>query len=278
MGTATSLDVMPRYDTNRNLVLPDDYRRWVLVGSSLGLSYSEVGQGGHQMFNTTLMEPSAYQITRDKRRSGYRSHTPSTSDPHITSAHARSAPLPADGYRSAWPVIATANPCVSDVVWMTSDRDVYSWQKRTGDEDSYSSASLAALTGRALMILRAGFALKMVGSFVNGLMPFRAFVAAFLMTTNFTKPGIKNAPVLLSSLCPSAASASITPLISFLLTFAADVSASFSISSDFDISLPTRYSLPAQVPVTANQLNRVRDLMLSRDHFLAALQAAEGTR
>jgi hypothetical protein len=27
------------------------------------------------------------------------------------------------------------NPCVSDVVWMTSDRDVYSWQKRTGDED-----------------------------------------------------------------------------------------------------------------------------------------------
>ena len=66
----------------------------------------------------------------------------------------------------------------------------------TGDEDCYSSASLAALTGRALMILRAGFALKMVGSFVNGLMPFRAFVAAFLMTTSFTKPGTKNAPVL----------------------------------------------------------------------------------
>ena len=51
---------MPRYDTNRNLVLPDDYRRWVLVGSSLGLSYSDSGQG-HQMFNTTLMEPSAYR-------------------------------------------------------------------------------------------------------------------------------------------------------------------------------------------------------------------------
>jgi len=60
-ATATSLNVMPRYDTNRNLVLPDDYRRWVLVGSSLGLSYSEGGQGGHQMFNTTLMEPSAYR-------------------------------------------------------------------------------------------------------------------------------------------------------------------------------------------------------------------------
>ena len=59
-AAATSIDAMPRYDTNRNLVLPDDYRRWVLVGSSLGLSYSEGGQG-HQMFNTTLMEPSSYQ-------------------------------------------------------------------------------------------------------------------------------------------------------------------------------------------------------------------------
>ena len=57
---AKSLDVMPRYDANRNLVLPDDYRRWVLVGSALGLSYSDEGQG-HQMFNTTLMEPSAYR-------------------------------------------------------------------------------------------------------------------------------------------------------------------------------------------------------------------------
>ncbi len=54
-------DVMPRYDTNRNLVLPDDYRRWVLVGSSLGLSYAETAQRGHQMFNTTLLEPSAYR-------------------------------------------------------------------------------------------------------------------------------------------------------------------------------------------------------------------------
>ena len=59
-ATARSLDVMPRYDTNRNLVLPDDYRGWVLVGSALGLSYSDGGQD-HQMFNTTLMEPGAYR-------------------------------------------------------------------------------------------------------------------------------------------------------------------------------------------------------------------------
>jgi hypothetical protein len=46
----------------------------------------------------------------------------------------------------------------------------------------YKIASLAAFTGRALMIFRAGFALNIVGSFVNGLMPFRAFVAGFLTT------------------------------------------------------------------------------------------------
>jgi Cytochrome P460 len=36
-------------------------RQWILVGSSLGLSYAEGGQAGHQMFNTTLMEPTAYR-------------------------------------------------------------------------------------------------------------------------------------------------------------------------------------------------------------------------
>jgi hypothetical protein len=61
-------------------------------------------------------------------------------------------------------------------------------------------ASLAAFTGRALIIFRAGFALNIVGSFVNGLMPFRAFVAGFLMTTNLAKPGTKKAPAFLSSL------------------------------------------------------------------------------
>jgi hypothetical protein len=62
------------------------------------------------------------------------------------------------------------------------------------------TASFAALTGRALTILRAGLALNTVGSFVNGLMPARSFVAGFLMTTNFAKPGSRNTPLFLSSL------------------------------------------------------------------------------
>ena len=56
-----SSPVMPQYDADRNLRLPSDYRKWILVGQSLGLSYSEGAQRGDQMFNTTLMEPTAYR-------------------------------------------------------------------------------------------------------------------------------------------------------------------------------------------------------------------------
>jgi hypothetical protein len=52
--------VMPRYDADRQLLLPPDYRRWILAGSSLGLSYVENGGPG-QMFHATLMEPTAYE-------------------------------------------------------------------------------------------------------------------------------------------------------------------------------------------------------------------------
>jgi hypothetical protein len=62
------------------------------------------------------------------------------------------------------------------------------------------TASLAALTGRARTILRAGFALNVVGSPVKGLIPFRALVAGFLITTNFAKPGSTNAPFFYNSL------------------------------------------------------------------------------
>ena len=52
--------VMPQYDKARALLLPENYLEWVFVGSSLGLSYSE-SAGGHEMFNETLMEPTAYR-------------------------------------------------------------------------------------------------------------------------------------------------------------------------------------------------------------------------
>jgi hypothetical protein len=51
--------VMPRYGSDGALLLPADYRRWVFVGSSLGLSYS-AGAAGEEMFHETLIEPTAY--------------------------------------------------------------------------------------------------------------------------------------------------------------------------------------------------------------------------
>lgn len=52
---------MPAYDGEGRLMLPENYREWVPVGSSLGLGYSEGGAPGHEMFHSTLMEPGAYR-------------------------------------------------------------------------------------------------------------------------------------------------------------------------------------------------------------------------
>ena len=52
--------VMPQYDKSGALLLPEDYRRWIMVGGSLGLSYSDL-PGDHEMFAHTLMEPTAYR-------------------------------------------------------------------------------------------------------------------------------------------------------------------------------------------------------------------------
>ena len=51
--------VMPRYDTDGALQLPEHYLRWTLVGTSLGLSYNEEVPR-RESFNNTLMEPTAY--------------------------------------------------------------------------------------------------------------------------------------------------------------------------------------------------------------------------
>lgn len=58
--SAAPRPVMPAYDKQRALILPTDYRRWILAGTSLGLSYAE-GASAHPMFHETLVEPTAYQ-------------------------------------------------------------------------------------------------------------------------------------------------------------------------------------------------------------------------
>ena len=56
---ADAAAVMPTYDEDGKLLLPEDFREWVFAGSSLGLSYSE-GSGGVEMFHHTLIEPTAF--------------------------------------------------------------------------------------------------------------------------------------------------------------------------------------------------------------------------
>jgi Cytochrome P460 len=52
---------LPRYVNGGELVRPSDYRRWVFVGASLGLTYSpSPAMAGRQMFHHTYLAPRAY--------------------------------------------------------------------------------------------------------------------------------------------------------------------------------------------------------------------------
>lgn len=57
--------IMPTYGSDGALILPQNWRQWVFAGSSLGLSYSQGGPPGMEMFHETLMEPTAYQHFAD---------------------------------------------------------------------------------------------------------------------------------------------------------------------------------------------------------------------
>jgi hypothetical protein len=68
LWTAPSAPGGPRYTPDGELLLPAGVERWVAVGSSLGLGYSEVEQrSGAALFHTVFLEPGAYD---DYRRTG----------------------------------------------------------------------------------------------------------------------------------------------------------------------------------------------------------------
>jgi hypothetical protein len=53
-------DVYPRYTPEDALYRPQQIDRWVLVGASLGLGYSDATDAGPGMFHRVYLEPSAY--------------------------------------------------------------------------------------------------------------------------------------------------------------------------------------------------------------------------
>ena len=57
--------VTPEYDGEGQLKLPTDFRKWVFVGSSLGLSYfGDEKEISEQIFHHIYMQPEAYQQRR----------------------------------------------------------------------------------------------------------------------------------------------------------------------------------------------------------------------
>ena len=63
-GTAPSAAPGPRYTRDGALLRPQAVDRWVAVGTSLGLGYSDRTSGGSQMFHRVYLEPSAYEAVR----------------------------------------------------------------------------------------------------------------------------------------------------------------------------------------------------------------------
>ena len=54
--------VTPQYNGEGHLILPTNYRTWIFVGSSIGLSYfGEKAPGGPGIFHHIYMQPESYQ-------------------------------------------------------------------------------------------------------------------------------------------------------------------------------------------------------------------------
>jgi hypothetical protein len=64
VGSAPPTGPGPRYTADGALRRPEAVDRWVAVGTSLGLGYSDRTSGGSQMFHRVYLEPSAYDAVR----------------------------------------------------------------------------------------------------------------------------------------------------------------------------------------------------------------------
>jgi len=56
----------PRFAEGNQLVRPEGYRRWVFVGSSLGMSYNEGQAGDAPEFHNVYIQPEAYRKFPDQ--------------------------------------------------------------------------------------------------------------------------------------------------------------------------------------------------------------------
>jgi hypothetical protein len=61
-------EILPRYTAEGALRRPADVERWVLVGASLGLGYSDATDDGPGRFHRVYLEPGAYEHYLRTRR------------------------------------------------------------------------------------------------------------------------------------------------------------------------------------------------------------------
>jgi len=59
-GTPPPAPLLPRYTVEGALLRPAEVERWILVGTSLGLGYSDATEDGPGMFHRVYLEPTAY--------------------------------------------------------------------------------------------------------------------------------------------------------------------------------------------------------------------------
>src|SRR5262245_64128643 len=71
-GAAPTAGLGPRWTAEGALVRPDSIDRWVTVGTSLGLGYTDPTSGGtgrfQPLFHRVYLEPRAYEVTRRSGR------------------------------------------------------------------------------------------------------------------------------------------------------------------------------------------------------------------
>ncbi len=61
-ASLTCLMAQPRYTSDGQLMLPNDYREWVFVSTGFGMSYSPpAGHGGSPAFFNVFADPAAYR-------------------------------------------------------------------------------------------------------------------------------------------------------------------------------------------------------------------------
>ena len=52
----------PQYIGDSKMAVPEDYRSWVFLTSSLDLNYSNAAAPGHHMLDNVFVDPAAYQV------------------------------------------------------------------------------------------------------------------------------------------------------------------------------------------------------------------------